>query len=239
MPPSSVPQPPEGPRPVRAGEVPPRGFRLRDVDAAERALVLRALGWGGIPGAFLGGAGAWLWTLEAETALRPLLILLGAILVGTVTTLLPVALARLAGGAALVALGSSGHAPARRKEYSFAESLAARGLFQKAVTAYEEAIGDDPSDPEPYLRIGRIYRDELGRPEDAARWFKRARSEAELRQGQDLFVSRELIELFRHRLRRPEKALPELARLAELHEGTPDAEWAAAELRKLKSELGD
>jgi len=237
MPPSSVPEPPEGPRRVFQRETPPPGRKgLRDLDAAQRALLIRAVTWGGIPGGAIGGLVGWFLTLGRPAPIPVLGIFLGAVLLGTLTTLFPIFMAGAAGRAALIALGSSGHAPARKKEYSFAQSLAVRGLFDKAIEAYEEAIREDPGDPEPYLRIGRIYRDELDRPDDAARWFRRARREARLTPGQELFVSRELVELYGKHLGRPEKALPELARMAEVYAGTPDGEWAAQELRRLKAE---
>jgi tetratricopeptide (TPR) repeat protein len=238
MPASSVPEPPERPRRVFKRETThPGRRRLRDLDAAQRALFIRAVTWGGIPGGVLGGFLAWFLTLGRPAPIPALGIFAGAVLVGTLTTLFPILMAGAAGRAALIALGSSGHTPPRKKEYSFAQSLAARGLFEKAIAAYEEAVHGDPGDPEPYLRIGRIYRDELDRPDDAARWFRRARRDAGMTPGQDLFVSRELVELYRNRLRRPGKALPELARMAETFAGTPDGEWAARELEALKAEM--
>ena len=236
MAPSSVPEPPERSRRVFQRETGSPGRKgLRDLDAAQRALLIRAVAWGGIPGGVIGGFVGWFLTLDSRPPIPILGIFLGAVLTGTLASLFPLLITGAAGRAALIALGSSGHAPGRKKEYSFAQSLAVRGLFDKAIEAYEEAIRADPGDPEPYLRVGWIYRDELDRPDDAARWFRRARREAGLTPGQDLFVSRELVELYRKRLGRPEKALPELARMAETWAGTPDGEWAARELRELKA----
>lgn len=238
MPTSSVPQPPEGPRRVFQRETSGKRRRtLRDLDAAQRGLVLRAVGWGGLPGAAMGGFVGWYLTLGQRPPIPAAGILLGAVLLATVATIIPIVLAGCAGRAALLALGSSGRAPARRKEYSFAQSLVARGLFEKAIAAFEEEVARDPRDPEPYLRIGRILKDELGRPEEAATWLRKARREAEMSPGQEILLSRELVELYRNRLGRPEKALPELARVAERFGGTPDGEWAARELAQLKKEL--
>ncbi|TVR67423.1 MAG: hypothetical protein EA422_00455 [Gemmatimonadales bacterium] len=236
---SSVPQPPEGPRRVFQRETSAKGRRrLRDLDAAQRGLVLRAVGWGGIPGAAIGAAVGWFLTLDARPPIPAAAILLGAALLATVATVVPILLAGSAGKAALLALGSSGRAPARRKEYSFAQSLVARGLFEKAIDAYQEEVARAPADPEPYLRIGRLLRDELGRPDEAAAWLRRARRDAVMSPGQELILSRELVELYRNRLGRPEKALPELARMAERFAETPDGEWAARELAELKRGMG-
>jgi tetratricopeptide (TPR) repeat protein len=239
MPTSSVPQPPDGPRRVFQRETSAKGRRrLRDLDAAQRGLVLRAVGWGGIPGAAIGGLVGWYVTLGQSSPIPAAAIFLGAVLTAAVATVVPILLAGSAGKAALLALGSSGRAPARRKEYSFAQSLVARGLFEKALAAYQEEVARDPEDPEPYLRIGRLLRDDLGRPEEAAAWLRKARREAKVSPGQELILSRELVELYRNRLGRPEKALPELARMAERFSETPDGEWAAGELAELKRGMG-
>lgn len=238
MPTSSVPQPPEGPRPsFRTETGGKQRRRLRDLDAAQRALVFQAVGWGGIPGAVMGAFVGWYLTLGQRPPSPAAGILLGAVLVATVATVIPLLLAGSAGRGVLLALGSSGHASPRRREYSFAQSLVARGLFEKAIAAYEEEVARDPRDPEPYLRIARILKDELVRPEEAGTCLRRARREAEMSPGQELLVSRELVELYRNELARPEKALPELARTAERFGGTPDGEWAARELAELKQEL--
>jgi hypothetical protein len=236
---SSVPQPPEGPPRVFQRETSAKGHRrLRDLDAAQRGLVLRAVGWGGIPGAAIGAVVGWYLTLGERFPVPAAAILFGAVLLGTVATVVPILLAGSAGKAALLALGSSGRAPARRKEYSFAQSLVARGLFEKAIAAYQEEVARDPADPESYVRIGRLLRDELGRPDEAAAWLRRARRDAVMSPGQELMVSRELVELYRNRLGRPEKALPELARMAERFSETSDGEWAARELAELKRGTG-
>lgn len=127
---------------------------------------------------------------------------------------------------------------APRREHSLAESLAARGRFEDAVSVLQEAVAENPDDPVPYVRIARISRDELDRPDDAVRWFRRARSEARLGEGEASLVTRELIEL--HRARgEPRKAAPELARLAEMRAGTPEGSWAQRELAELKRSMLD
>jgi hypothetical protein len=48
---------------------------------------------------------------------------------------------------------------------------------------------------------------------------------------------KELVELFTHRMKASERALPELARMAEELAGTPEGEWAATQLREIKARL--
>ena len=85
----------------------------------------------------------------------------------------------VAGGAGASAkmLIPSGSSTPHEKEYSYAESLVMRGMYEDAVSAFELAVVDEKStDPTPFLRIARIYRDHLERYEDAARWLNRALS---------------------------------------------------------------
>ena len=132
----------------------------------------------------------------------------------------------------------SGSATPHKKEYSFAESLAMRGLYDEAISAFELVIIEEKStDPTPFLRIARIYRDDVERYEDAARWFNRALRDSDMHTGLQSLVRKELIELYRVRLEMPQKAAPMLARIAEDMEGTPDGEWAAQELRDVKQRM--
>jgi len=51
-------------------------------------------------------------------------------------------------------------------------------------------------------------------------------------------VAQELIELYRHKLDEPRRAMPELARIAQLVPGTPQAEAATRELAELRAGMG-
>lgn len=142
-----------------------------------------------------------------------------------------------AAGAASAFYNPSGRSTPHKREYSQAESLVARGLYLDAVTAFELAVVDDPTDPTPYLRVARIYRDHLDEMDDAARWFRRALREADVPRGMAMLARKELVELYTHRMGAPEKALPELARMAHELAGTPEGEWAEAELKDIKSRM--
>lgn len=125
-----------------------------------------------------------------------------------------------------------------KKEYSFPESLAMRGLYEEAISAFELVIVEEKlTDPTPFIRIARIYRDDVEGYEDAARWFNRALKESDMHTGLQSLVRKELVELYRVRLDKPQKAAPMLARIAEDMEGTPDGEWAAQELREIKQRM--
>jgi tetratricopeptide (TPR) repeat protein len=210
---------------------PPKRGGLKDSDVGERVTLVRA--WvsgmyGGALGALLGfflvQKGAAFWVAVICFLAGWLFVSLGTLLLVT-----------SAGSAASTLFAPSSGAPPRKKEHSQAESLVARGMYEEAVTSFELAVADDPSDSAPYLRIARVYRDHLGKPEDAARWFRRALREATLDAGVAFLVRKELVELYTHRTRTPERALPDLARMADELAGTPEGEWAAAELKEIKA----
>jgi hypothetical protein len=108
-------------------------------------------------------------------------------------------------------------------------------MYDDAISAYEAAIAEAPKDPEPYLRIARLYKKELGKLDDAAFWFRRVRRDAEMSRGQELAASRELVELYLVSDDR-RRAIPELARIAERFADTPAREWATGLLEELRGE---
>jgi len=213
---------------------------LKDVDAAARARKLQALGWalyGGVPlggmagflaGRALGPTGAWV----------PVLLVLGLALGPILVFSLAMGVAEVAGkGASTLYMPSA--KGTRKKEYSRAQALVVRGEYEDAIRAFEVEILDEPSEPEPYLRIARIHRDQLKDHDQALTWFRRATREAELSGGQEIRTRREIAEIFLHHKRESRKAAPELARLVEGYGTTPDGEWAAAELARIKKEIAE
>ena len=205
------------------------------MDAGQTAVFFRSAAYG-LYGAVLGGLVGLL--LVARGA--PFLVLPLGILGGWVTvSLLVILLVEGAGSAGGALHAPSSGAPPRKKEYSQAESLVARGLYQEAVTAFELAALEDPSDPTPYLRVARIKRDHLGELEDAARWLRRALRESQAPPGVALLARKELVELYTHRMGAPERALPELARMAEELAWSAEGAWAAAEYAAIKARLAE
>jgi tetratricopeptide (TPR) repeat protein len=146
---------------------------------------------------------------------------------------------RIAVGTAAAYMDPSGTSTPHRAEYSHPRALAARGLYQDAVAAYEIAAAESGGDPVPYVEIARIHRDHLADFETAAAWFRRARRDATLGPGQELLITQELIELYTRRLGQPHRAIPELARIPGLAPGTPQAEAAQQQLVSLRAALRD
>lgn len=205
--------------------------RLKNVDAAERAYRVRALALGGmfgLIGAVLVGP-----LLAAKVGGNPVFFMIASfvVVVGGVVVASEVAL-RSGGRVAQMIYNPQGTAV--RREYSRADSLVARGQYEDATAAYEAACLEHPEDPEPYLRLARLLRDQLARYEEAASWFERARAQSRLQGLQGLVIAQELIELYVHKLRTPRKAIPELTLLCQRYPGTPAAEAAATELQAMR-----
>ncbi|HKJ01737.1 MAG TPA: tetratricopeptide repeat protein [Longimicrobiales bacterium] len=142
-----------------------------------------------------------------------------------------------AGSAASTLYTPSGKTTPPKRQYSQAEAMVVQGRYEDGITAFELAVSEDATDPTPYLRIARVYRDHLNRNEDAARWFRRALRESAIPGGLALLALKELEEVFTHRLGQPERALPDLARLAEELAGTDGGAWAARRLAEIKARL--
>lgn len=201
--------------------------RLKDVDSAARARTFKMLLYsvpGGVAGA-MGGAFAGIGALPG--------FIVGFLFVFLVTR----GTAEGAGTAAGAIYHPSGRSAPVKREYSYAESLAARGRYEEAITAYEVGVSEFPEDPEPYMRIARLKRDRLGEFEDAVFWFKRARNDSEISEGQELLVTQEMIEVYRDKLDAPTRAIPELARLIDRFPDDQAADWARDEMGKLKEQV--
>lgn len=201
----------------------------------DRGIVLWTLiaaGLGAVIGAMAGVfmVKKWGWSLAA-------LPLSATVMGGAVAGMLRLVL-RGSGTAGSSIYAPSGKTTPPKKEYSFAESLVMRGEYEDAISAFELVIVEEGStDPTPFLRVARIYRDNLDRPEDAARWFNRALRESDMHTGLAALTRKELVELYRTKLNMPEKAAPMLARIAEEMQGTPDGDWAAEELAFVKQQM--
>jgi len=209
-----------------------RRRRVRDVDVAGRAQLTKIVTWsalGGVVGGLLGVFGS----VQGVWGAREIALFAG--LGWAISFTVPYVVMTASGSAARVLSTPSGRSTPRKQGFSHAESLAARGMFEDGIAAFEVAIASDPADPTPYLEIARIYRDRLGRYEEAAQWLKRALRDATLSVRADAFARRELVELYVTRMREPAKAAPILAKMAEELRGTPEGDWASAEYERVRA----
>lgn len=156
-------------------------------------------------------------------------------LIGTATVVGVVRLVmEFAGRGATLLYNPSGKTTPHTKEYSYALALVQKGRFDDAVLEMEREIAEDPSAVEPYLLLARLLRRDMSRSEEAVAVLRRAQRAARLNSGQGLFVRREVVEISRDDLGRPEMAAPELAQLAESHKDHPEGAWARDELARVK-----
>lgn len=231
-----------GPAPGRSVPHPKRHYeerqrhRLKDVDSADRVMKAKALVWScgvvviGFAALSLAGGGAletkMLWLVRSGILAAAVFVYFAAL-----------AIAGGGGSLAGTIYHPSGKSTPVKHEYSFAESLAARGRYEEAVEAYEVAISEFPEDPEPYVRIARLLRDKTAEYEDAVHWFKRARGDSAISKGQELVVTQEIIEIYRSKLGTPSRAIPELARIVDRFPDERAAAWAREEMTRLRRQV--
>jgi hypothetical protein len=202
---------------------------MKDTDSAELAFKVRAGALGiiiavisGAAGALIGGPGLfWISSLAG-----------GVIGIAVYFCALFMADRLGAAGASIFSPRGSSTPPPR--QYSFADSLAARGLLTEAEEAYERLSQEYPADPEPCVRHGRLLRDRMSRPEEAADKFRRALAAKDLDPASEVALLRELSELYIYKLQTPNKALPYLAQLAAKHPTHPGTKWAKAEAAEIR-----
>ncbi len=201
----------------------------RDADAAARIYKLKAMWWSVWVGLFAVPLGLLLGGFPVG--------LLGGLLAPVLVYYVTMSLTEGSARAASSIHNPQGEIAPIKEDYSFAQSLSARGDFAGAIREYEHATLACPEDPEPYIRVARIYRRDLHNPATALEWFKRARRDAVLGRGQELLITQEIIELYRNELAAPTSAIPELARLIDRFPDDPGADAARTELAELRDML--
>ncbi|WP_405282862.1 hypothetical protein V3331_13505 [Gaopeijia maritima] len=201
---------------------------LRDIDSARRARWIQAFGWAAFPGLFIGVAAAVPLSAYIGGMAFVLMPLLFTVVVGAFALALGEGM-----GGVVAAVAHPRGAPLAR-DYSHVDAMLLRGEPEKAADLLRAEADRAPDDPEPRLRLARLYRDEVERPREAAAWFRAARDTPGLAPARSAIVSRELAELLRA-VDDLAGALTELARLAELHPDTPAGRWAEAERAHLKT----
>jgi hypothetical protein len=142
-----------------------------------------------------------------------------------------------AGKAAASIYFHSGESTPSPRQYSLAQSYVARGMYSKAAEQYAVHAAEYPTDPEPCMRLARLYRDELDKPEEAIQWFKHTSLIEGINPGTEMMALRELIEVYTHRLHRERAAAPYLARLAAAHPNAPAGVWAKQQLAAMKAAM--
>lgn len=207
-------------------------MKYKDKDHFEIALRLRTLPYAVI----CAGLGFMVAVMLGAPLFKTILVTAGC---GIFGYLLPLILAEKAGTAGASIYHSTGRSTPPVREYSLADSLAARGMLTEAAEAYELLSQDYPLDPEPRVRLARLLRDRMQRADDAAMWFRSAILIQDLDSAVEIGLLRELSELFTHKLKTPEKALPWLSRLAQKYPQHSGGLWARTEMTEIRQAMKD
>ncbi|HEY0303883.1 MAG TPA: tetratricopeptide repeat protein [Longimicrobiales bacterium] len=203
-------------------------MKLRDVDSAETAFRLKAVVYG-IVVAAPAGVIAYLLMGSIITAL------LGFVTIGAMVTGVALYIADRGGSIGASLYRPSGSSTPAIREYSYADSLVARGQHDDAVAAYARLGIEHPADPEPRIRQARVLRDRLQQYDAAVGVFRQVLLIPQLKPATELVVLREIIEIHVQKQQQPERALPYLARIAQKFAGNATAEWARSEARDIKA----
>lgn len=201
--------------------------RLKDFDSAERMFRIKTLAYSGAGGV----VGSIAFSFTGWNSL------LGFI-VGTALSYMTNRLITRSAVSLMETIHNpSGKSTPPKREYSLARAHQARGELDEAIAAWELNQTEFPDDPEPYIELARLYGNELNDFEMAISWFRRARNEADIEPGRALLATQEIIEIYTHKLKKPRRAVPELALLLERWPETPGADVARAQLAELREEM--
>lgn len=138
--------------------------------------------------------------------------------------------------ATAVTFPGGSHTP-YEEQYSYEESLMARGDVVGALAAYEKVIAEQPGRVAPRLRAAEHYARGARDPKRAAELFREVRDFPDVPTRDAVYASSRLADLYDGPLGEPGRALVELRRIIERYPGTAVASHARAALPRLKARL--
>ncbi len=163
-----------------------------------------------------------------------MLFALGGLVAGALASLGAWYFASGAGAGFKAFIQPSGASTPYQQQYSYEESLAARGDIVAALGAYEQRIANEPANVEVRARAAELYARKDADPACAAELFRELRTIPGVTPARVLYASHRLIDLYRGPLDDEGRMLVELRRLAETFPGTPDADRARDLIREPK-----
>ena len=207
---------------------------LKDIDAVERAQLLKIAVWFG-PAVFLMLSAAWAklfatgaipgWLLAVLIILDVPLVVLGILGIHAFTNRASTGLVH--------GIYAVGDIPPP-KSYSRQDVMIVRGRYQEAAEYFRDYLTAEPDDNEARLRLADLLEKHLNDPSGAERLYLEVRGRQPNR-GEEMRVANGLIDLYRKQGNR-ERLLVELARFRDRYPGTPGAEAAARLLTEVKTE---
>jgi tetratricopeptide (TPR) repeat protein len=210
------------------------GTKLRDVDAADRAHLLKVAVFFG-PACFVMLSMLW-YFLHKEGRISGGLEVVLTVLTIPVTIAAIFALHRMVGAASsrvvktMFAVGDI--APPRT--YPRQDVLITQGKYEEAADWFRDHLRIEPDDHEARLRLAHLLETQLkGYDEAESLYLEIRNAQLPADKQQQMRTANGLIDLYR-RMGRIDRLRVELARFADQYHGTPLAEGAARELSELK-----
>ena len=121
-------------------------------------------------------------------------------------------------------------------QHSAIDALEARGQYQGAVVAWEAVALAEPLNPWPLIRAGELYLRTLKEPTKALQRFRGARDVPGITPEHHIYASLKIIDLYLGPLDDQGRALVELRRFVDAHDGTREAQHAREAIARLKAE---
>ena len=211
---------------------------LLDRHGPDASQLLAGAGWGIAIGCLTGVLGA-LTALGTGTGMRGLLLraVVGALAGGGAAFLLARAVPAGAGAAVLATVQPSGASCPAQPNYSYQESLAARGDIDAALASFEEVIAASPADPRPRLRAVDLYLRTNRSAERAAVLCREVHRLAGASDEERLYATQRLIDLYLGPLNAPGRALSELRRLADTYPDSRAGAHALLAIANIKRDM--
>ena len=207
---------------------------LKDIDAVERAQLLKIAVWFG-PAVFIILSAAWAylfetgairgWVLAVLIVLDVPLVVLGILGIHAFTS-------RAATGL-VHGLYAVGDIPPPRS-YPRQDVMIVRGQYREAAEYFRDHLTVEPDDNEARLRLADLLEQHFNDFAGAERLYLEVRGLQPSR-GEEVRAANGLIDLYRKQGNR-ERVLVELARFRDRYPGTPGADAAARLLAELKVE---
>jgi hypothetical protein len=143
----------------------------------------------------------------------------------------------VAGAAVRMVTLPSGQSTPYEEQFSYQESLAARGDVAGALASYEAVIAAVPTAVAPRLRAADLYAGRGNDPHRAAVLYREIRDNAGVSPRDGLYASSRLVDLYDGPLSEPGRALVELRRIIERFPSSAVAKGARDALPRLKARL--
>lgn len=205
---------------------PDAGLRLKAAGYASLAFALLSVMWYVLAVQRLGlhGFPALLFTLVAASLSALFVFRMG------------LASAVAAGGVARAVTMPSGASTPYEDQFSFQESLAARGDVAGALESYEAVISERPGAVSPRLKAAELYARRGKDPRRAAALLREVRDLPGATPRESLYAASRLVDLYDGPLAEPGRALVELRRLVERYPNTDVAAGARVAIARIKAQ---